>query len=286
MYSHEVDVDNMLAEAGADVILEKWVEKLNAIEDPCVELNIDSLQIFGIWYAFCDIQISVLTRSGNNRVFGSVRVLPIWPSLSTSPIISQFAWSPLVADAYKKNDHLLGVSFWPSFRLSGYPNLASSDQFAAIPGLLALHIRRGDFVNHCSHFAKYSSNWNGFNSFPTFPDKFLPPPVDAEGQPTPERDQYYSKHCFPSTQQIVEKVMDIMTTSSGKNLKNVYIMTNAPVDWIEELKTALRRVGKWENIASSRDLKLTKEQRYVAQSVDMMIGQKAQVFVGNGVRTS
>jgi hypothetical protein len=274
-------------EVGADVILEKWVEKLNSIEDACVELDIDSFQIFGIWYELVfRMQILALIQLRNIRVFGSTRVLPIWPSLSKSPVMTQFAWSPLVAEAYKKNEHLLGVSFWPFFPPSGYPALPATDQFAPITGLLALHIRRGDFVGHCSHFAKYSSNWNGFNSFPSFPDKFLPPPVGEDGESTPERDQYYLTHCFPSIEEIVQKVVEIMATSSGKNLKNVYIMTNAPVEWINQLKKALRRVAKWEKISSSRELKLKKEQKYIAQSVDMMIGQKAQVFIGNGVRTS
>jgi hypothetical protein len=79
--------------------------------------------------------------------------------------------------------------------------------------------------------------------------------------------------------------MEIKSTSVGHNLKNVYIMTNAAVEWIEELKEELRRVAKWGKISSSRELKLRKEEKYVAQSVDMLIGQKAQVFVGNGVRT-
>lgn len=60
-------------------------------------------------------------------------------------------------------------------------------------------------------------------------------------------------------------------------------MTNASPAWLEELKVALRKTYDWDQIASSRDLKLSWEQKYVAQTVDMMIGQRAQVFIGNGV---
>lgn len=66
-------------------------------------------------------------------------------------------------------------------------------------------------------------------------------------------------------------------------LRNVYVMTNASPAWLEELKVALRKTYDWDQIASSRDLKLSWEQKYVAQTVDMMIGQRAQVFIGNGV---
>lgn len=82
-------------------------------------------------------------------------------------------------------------------------------------------------------------------------------------------------------QQIVEKVTEVERVSEG--LKNVYIMTNAPIPWVKELKTALGKAHRWDHIASSRDLKLSWDQKYVAQTVDMMIGQRAQVFIGNGV---
>lgn len=88
------------------------------------------------------------------------------------------------------------------------------------------------------------------------------------------------KHCFPTIEQIAEKVKEVHSVSEG--LRNVYIMTNAGIQWLEELKSALSGVHKWDQIATSRDLKLNWEQKYVAQTVDMMIGQRAQVFIGNG----
>ena len=36
-------------------------------------------------------------------------------------------------------------------------------------------------------------------------------------------------------------------------------------------------------MTGSRDVKLSWEQKYVAQAVDMLIGQRAQVLIGNGV---
>lgn len=38
------------ASVPASTILNKWVEKLNSIEDPCVEVAVGSFQIFEIWY--------------------------------------------------------------------------------------------------------------------------------------------------------------------------------------------------------------------------------------------
>jgi hypothetical protein len=152
---------------------------------------------------------------------------------------------------------------------------------APFPGLLVLHIRRGDFRDHCTHLAKWSSDWNGFNAFPSLPDKFTPPPGGGGGSTTPENMDLYMKHCFPTIEQIVHKVTEVLKVSEG--LKNVYVMTNAGIPWLEDLVAALRKAHQWNQIASSRDLNLNWEQKYVAQTVDMMIGQRAQVFIGNGV---
>ncbi|TCD62115.1 hypothetical protein EIP91_007469, partial [Steccherinum ochraceum] len=38
----------------------------------------------------------------------------------------------------------------------------------------------------------------------------------------------------------------------------------------------------WEKIATRRDLTLDWEQTFVSQAVDMLVGQRAQVLIGNG----
>lgn len=61
-------------------------------------------------------------------------------------------------------------------------------------------------------------------------------------------------------------------------------MTNARGAWLAELREALWSAHKWEGLATSRDLELDWEQKYVAQAVDMHVAQRAEVFIGNGVR--
>ncbi|OBZ68588.1 hypothetical protein A0H81_11555 [Grifola frondosa] len=243
-----------------DVILDAWVKKLNT-SPRCVEIDRTSQQIFNIW------------------MFGSVHALDIWPSLSKSPILSAFRWSQLVEDAFTTNREVFSpTSFFsrlPFFREGAYP-------YEPIPGLLVLHVRRGDFVDHCLHFAKWSSTWNGFNQFPELPDHFVRPPALGWGEATEEGREIYLRHCFPEIEQIVERVTEVRATPAGRGLKNVYIMTNGARPWVAELKAALKRMGEWETVASSRDVKLNWEQQYVAQAVDMLIGQRAQVIIGNG----
>lgn len=156
----------------------------------------------------------------------------------------------------------------------------SAERYAPIPGLLALHIRRGDFEQHCKNLADWQAGYVGFNSFPELPDKFsLPPDIPSE-----RRRNLYRPRCYPNIWEIVNRASYMRQTEAGQGLQNVYIMTNAPIPWVDKLKAALLRTNYWDYVASSRDLLVNLEQKYVKQAVDMLIGQRAQVFVGNGVR--
>jgi hypothetical protein len=195
----------------------------------------------------------------------------------------------MIISAFETNIHFFldDASSYYSFPvvIPSFPIFPSHSQSAPLPGLLALHIRQGDFSKHCDHFAEYSSSWNGFNQFPELPDKFVfPPPAQGSGM-TVEEARYatYRKMCFPSIEQIVDKVMQIRASPVGATLDKIYVMTNADREWIRSLKRALKAKAAWKSVASSRDMVLTHDQRFVAQAVDMFIGQRAQVFIGNGV---
>ena len=68
-------------------------------------------------------------------------------------------------------------------------------------------------------------------------------------------------------------------------LKRVYVLSN---DWawaLGEVRDALEEDG-WSDVVSTADLQLDAEQSFVAMAVDMAIAERAEVFVGNGVRHS
>ncbi|KAL6307767.1 hypothetical protein BKA93DRAFT_727030 [Sparassis latifolia] len=249
-------------EASAQTLMDKWVEKLTSMEDRCIEIDKKSGQMFSIW------------------VFGSTRILDIWPTFSKSPIVTEFRWAPLIERAVNVNRHV----FSPLTGLEPYlPSwfTRTDDPYAPLSGLLVLHIRRGDFEDHCMHLADWGSRWNGFNSFPELPDKFEP--LRGEGGNASEAmKQLYMRRCFPSIQQIVQRVEEVRQTKVARGLRNIYIMTNGAKLWVNDLKAALRDTGHFKTVTSSRDLRLNWEQKYVAQSVDMLIGQRAQVLIGNG----
>lgn len=88
--------------------------------------------------------------------------------------------------------------------------------------ILVLHIRRGDFQEHCQNLAEWSASYTGFNSFPQFRvrDKFDVPRItgheakreedSVEVSSMEERKAVYMRHCYPDILQIVKRVRDVM----------------------------------------------------------------------------
>ncbi|KAI0049048.1 hypothetical protein FA95DRAFT_1489872 [Auriscalpium vulgare] len=248
------EVNHNLGDASATEIVQAWVDKLATIDDSCVEIERLSAQIFDFW------------------LFGSAdRLVGFWPTLIESPIMKHFKWSPLITSAVEANRALI------------HPAISPGDAHRApLPGLLALHIRRGDFIDHCMHLANWSAHYMGFNAFPQLPDRFEPPAGGGGGFNTPDGYATYRRHCHPEISEIVERVREVVESPLGKGLDRVYVLTNGKNDWLDELKIELRRVAKWKSISTSRDMSLTPEQKAVGQSIDMLIAQRSDVFIGNG----
>lgn len=238
--------------------------------------------------------------------------------LRDSPIISQFSWSPLILLGVESNKNLLGLPFLPFFDnlpppISYSPSLSriglkaiKDEQFDIIPGLLVLHVRRGDFSYHCDGLAHWGSDWHGIIQLAThnMSDSF------AREKPTSDHwaeDKYetdvlpiYKRRCYPTIGQIVRRVREIRL--EHPRLNRIYIMTNGNKDWLEELRLSLlvdssshtvdvdvrvdsqgkMRLGQWEDIKTSRNMVLDWEQQHVAVSVDAAIATRADVFIGNG----
>ena len=132
----------------------------------------------------------------------------------------------------------------------------------------------------------------GFNEFPDLPDRFYPPDVPSAGNAPPEEHVRYRAHCFPDIAQIVTRVGEVRLGMLGKSplLSRVYVLTNGRPEWLAELKEALQAdarasgLEEWIHIGTSRDLRLTKEQQRNSQAMDMAVAQRAEVFLGTGVR--
>ncbi|KAH9052835.1 hypothetical protein EDB87DRAFT_1691372 [Lactarius vividus] len=247
-----------LSGASAATIFQAWVNLFGRTGNRCIEVKEYSGQIF------------------DYLLFGdSSRLLDIWPSLSKSPILTHFSWSPLIIAAIAANANIIH----PALSSVTPSSFTPSSHPPPLSGLLALHIRRGDYIDHCLNLGNWSSRYMGFNEFPGLPDRLEPPGELVR----------YREHCFPEIAQIVTRVREVRAALlPATPLSRVYVLTNGRPEWLAELKEALQKdtrdegLEEWTHIGTSRDLRLTREQQHNSQAMDMAVAQRAEVFLGNG----
>jgi hypothetical protein len=272
----------------AKMLFNALLEKVYATDARCIEIPRGTDQIFDYMYVVYVTRCAYRLNDGFHRLFGSDRALGLWPELRKSPIFTKFRWSPLIHAAYKTNKHFFEIQ--QSFLAALYAPIAKHfakifkpkdppyPPYDTLDGLLVMHIRRGDFDEHCWNFVKHSSGYNGYNSFKELPDHFTIPSGGSEE----ERGDLYFPHCYPNITHIVDRVMDVRQKVKG--LRKAYIMTNGKGAWLGDLISALQKAGEWDQVATSRDLSLSWEQKPVSQALDMFVAQRAAAFIGNGVR--
>jgi hypothetical protein len=155
---------------------------------------------------------------------------------------------------------------------------------------MAIHLRRGDYLKACQGYSDWSSTFYGWNNLPELPDTFVPPSGGGYGNNTPKNEALYFKRCFPTDDQVIAKIMETkLDWETGRDgpqkLHSLYIMTNGEKSWVDGLGKRLLGEG-WQKVVSNADLVLNDEQIGVGMAVDMDIGRRAGVFIGNGVSVS
>lgn len=184
--------DAPLETSDGETLIKWWVDRLKDIETPCVEVDTTEKQVFDF------------------KIFGSSRLLTLWPGLSTSPILTSFAWSPLVQSAVSRNFALLQPSSLSTFYDLQRPSAPS------LPGLLAVHLRRGDYSRHCPRLARQRKIFHALNQFPSYPDRFTPEPMFNDTSISEhDIEDYYIEHCYPSHEQIVLKLRQVRKENPG-----------------------------------------------------------------------
>ncbi|KZV98889.1 hypothetical protein EXIGLDRAFT_275066 [Exidia glandulosa HHB12029] len=251
-----------------DVFMDKWAAYLANLPDTCVELADNTHQLFDIYF------------------FGSPELLDLWPQMAKSPVMTHFAWSTPVQEAVARNMRLIS----PSSPASSWRANAGSavDKYGAlrpagaigIQRLVAVHIRRGDFEDHCKKLHGWGAGFASWNLLKGLPDTF----TSSKASPAE-----YERKCWPTIEEIVARLHEVRAQhdkreGAGHELENVFIMTNGKRQWVTDLKTALQDDG-WRTVSSSKDLVLEHVENSVNQAVDMEIARRAEVFVGNGFST-
>ncbi|KAG8915667.1 hypothetical protein FRC00_001533, partial [Tulasnella sp. 408] len=240
-------------------------------------------------------------------LIASPRILSTWPSLSISPIITRFAWSPLIQAAVQRNlpifhdrpsqpaedappllpdeprtpllkrsnaniptieaaDSESSAASSPDRRSTYHgsnrrppsPALSSLSLQSSNPhgdasfssntttsptikGLIAVHLRRGDFKMHCHWLADRIEPFAGWNQFPFLLDRFTPPESLPGYLQRGKTHDLYMSRCWPEIDHIVKRLREIRRLHPG--LERVFVLTNGKKDWVDRLKRALVQSG-------------------------------------------
>ncbi|KAJ7247589.1 hypothetical protein C8J57DRAFT_1080775 [Mycena rebaudengoi] len=254
-YINTRDVKPAVSNASGLVVLQHWQNILLDAPESCIEVVPASLDE------------DMFSQTFDLGLWGSTRLFSLWESFSASPISRLLEPSSIVRAAVESNAHL----FVPRGASPAHP--PSRDPYKH---LMAVHLRRGDYEEHCKWMAYLNAGFYGWNQITALPDHFANDPF------APDKDATFLGHCWPYIDQIVAKVRiarkDFAKTDG---LDAVYIATNEKGGWLGEMMNALRKDG-WA-VSSSQDLVLDAEQLGVSMSVDMEIARRAAVFVGNGI---
>ncbi|KAG6845619.1 hypothetical protein H0H87_006672 [Tephrocybe sp. NHM501043] len=258
------DVKPAIAWSQGDEIFKHWANLLQKAPENCIEIQASSddkfPQVFDLW------------------LWGSDRVLSLWDSFSKSPTSCLLRTSDIVRKAVEHNEDLFRSYMWRP----RWVRRPTGDPYAHV---LAMHIRRGDFKNACTHLATWNSTFYSWNLLPQLPDRLDFGPSIAWN--TTEYFHAHAKRCIPDIDIITAKARESRrdharaTSFFSRKLRMVYLLTNEKGLWLQQLKESLVNDG-WKYVVASHDLELDSEGKEVGMAIDMDIARQAAVFVGNG----
>ncbi|TXT04829.1 hypothetical protein VHUM_04097 [Vanrija humicola] len=213
--------------------------------------------------------------------FDSKAAVEVASTLAKSPVMAHFTFSPRVLNilnrmmpaiaphsaaydvdriAHPRNKHIMPTNPWQH--------------------ILALHVRRGDdWEATCEDKAARSAPFVSWNKLPKLPgNENIPPPPEMVDE---TRQGLYRAKCLPEIKEILARARRMR--KNHRLLRSVYILTDAPDAWTEEVRRWLLS-DAWDKVfVGQTDVYPDFQDREVGPAVDMEVARRAGVFVGNGV---
>ncbi|KAF7327217.1 hypothetical protein MKEN_00298800 [Mycena kentingensis (nom. inval.)] len=249
------------ADASGLATFQHWRKLLLDAPERCVEISAGPSggtwpQIFGL------------------ELFGGQRVLDLWDEFSRSPVSTTLRPSPLVHRAVEAN---LASGVLSGKKKTRFWGTAETDD--PFPRMLAFHLRRGDYIQHCQNLLDYGAGYYGWAQLP-----FLPDVVNQRLEKATEREARMAM-CLPDVAGMVRRIEEVsrdwQSAEKTRKLEIIYLLTNESGPFLGQVVEALGRAGR-PVVVTTRNLHLTNEQFEVSMAVDMEIAKRAAVFVGNG----
>ncbi|KAL4257095.1 hypothetical protein AB1N83_011456, partial [Pleurotus pulmonarius] len=281
-------------DAEGSMLIKWWVDKLETVPDRCVEVDSSEKVVFDRFLFGGPRILSILPGMFSSPILSRFS----WSPLVLSAITRNFAvLRPQNLDVLLCSPHAGSRVFAASSSLKqsastddssstseSHTSITTSSSSSSISsstsdsstyppmfeGMLAVHIRRGDYKRHCPRLAQWHSNYMGIAQLPGLPDRFDPSSFDhdegittsstgddeasneRDGHTDPEdtphtREEYYLAHCLPSVSQIVKRLSivrrehNLQQQNQNQNvtlalppLSKVYVLTNGWSFWLSQ----------------------------------------------------
>ena len=155
---------------------------------------------------------------------------------------------------------------------------------------MALHLRRGDFEGHCKILSERHQGTTTWATLPFLQSVMLPPSLDTSNATS------IRQHCYPTLYRILDAISH--QARSHPHLRTLHVLHDGswdhPLVYLQYYKlvealtnTAWTEKQGWKNgpmsrVTHSGDLPIAKGQRDWSVCVDVELGRRAEVFIGNG----
>lgn len=155
---------------------------------------------------------------------------------------------------------------------------------------MALHLRRGDFENHCKILGERHEGPTTWATLPFLQSTMLPPLLD------PSNATSVMQHCYPNLYRILDAVSH--QARSHPHIRTLHVLHDGawdhPLVYLQHYKlaealknTAWAKKQGWKNgpmlhITHSGDIPIAKGERDWSVCVDVELARRAEVFIGNG----
>jgi hypothetical protein len=173
------DIKPAVSQSDGVDVFNHWKKLLEDAPEQCIEVRASGDDMFP--------QVFDL------MLWGSPRILSLWDSFSKSTTSRLLSASHIVLSAVAKNEYIFNPE---GPRPPGHVPRSPYDR------MMAMHIRRGDYIDHCVNLEAWNASFYSWNAFPHLPDRFY---NYAPHLTHDERKADFMRHCLPSQEDIVKK---------------------------------------------------------------------------------
>ncbi|KAF8971133.1 hypothetical protein BDZ97DRAFT_1341378 [Flammula alnicola] len=200
----------------------------------------------------------------------------IWPTFQNY-IHNHFKWSDNVLDIVNRTQGQLKLQ-------------PRSDSTAPGGSYMALHLRRGDFEDHCKYLAETRQGFTTWATLPLLEPAILPPKLDIYNATT------VMDHCYPSLRRILSAIS--YQARDRPHLRTLHVLHDGawdhPTVYLQFYKLAEAltnsdwaqqqgwKGGPMLRVTHSAEVPIKWGERDLSVCVDVELASRAEVFIGNG----